>query len=183
VKLLSPCPAFVPERGANDNSLVLRVTLGARAFLLTGDAEAAAESELLARAGPELAADVLKAGHHGSRTSTGEAFAQRVAPSFAVLSCGARNRFGHPAPEVVERLARLGARAFRTDRDGSVSFGTDGARLDVSTARAEGSDGPLGDAGSSSAGTAAPSLTPLLARALLRLAPARGAADVLGLHQ
>jgi competence protein ComEC len=181
VKLLAPCPAYAPNHGENDNSLVLRITLGARAFLLTGDAEAAAESELLARARPELAADVLKAGHHGSRTSTGEAFARRVAPAFAVLSCGARNRFGHPSPEVVERLARLGARAFRTDRDGSVGFRTDGARLEVSTARPPGSDGAVEDRSVSSAASWLPSLTPLLRRALLRWAPPRPAAQGLGL--
>ena len=134
LRVLAPCPSYTRERGANDNSLVLRLSLGARAFLWTGDAEAAAEADLLAE--PHwLRADVLKAGHHGSRTSSTSSFVSEVLPKFAVLSCGARNRFGHPSPEVVERFQTLGTLALRTDRDGSIVFQSDGTALDVRSAR------------------------------------------------
>lgn len=134
VHVLAPCPGFVPGRGANDNSLVLKVELGARSFLLTGDAEALAEESLLAL-GPQIAADVLKVGHHGSRTSTSAALLRAVAPRLATISCGTRNRFGHPAPDVSARLARAGVVAWRTDVSGSITIGTDGSSVRVSTAR------------------------------------------------
>jgi competence protein ComEC len=126
VELLAPCPGFVPGRGANDNSLVLRVTYGERTVLLTGDAEALEEADLVARYGGTLRADYLKAGHHGSRTSTGEALLDAVAPAWATLSCGVRNRFGHPHEPTLERLREHGVLAFRLDRSGSFEWTTDG---------------------------------------------------------
>jgi beta-lactamase superfamily II metal-dependent hydrolase len=131
LELLSPCPAFVPGRGANDNSLVVRVAFGRRAVLLMGDAEALEERDLLARSGGALRADYLKAGHHGSRTSTSEALLHAVAPSWATLSCGVRNRFGHPHTAAVERLEHEGVGVVRLDRSGSFEWTTDGARADV----------------------------------------------------
>lgn len=165
VRVLGPCPAYLPSRGANDNSWVLRVDLGKHRLLLTGDAEAAAEADLVARQRPALRADVLKVGHHGSRTSSGAAFVSAVSPQFAVVSCGARNRFGHPSPEVVDRLSLAGARVLRTDRDGGVEFRTDGETLRVRTARPR----QPPDVQESSNAT----LTPLLRRALLRLVPSQ----------
>lgn len=135
VAVLAPCPAHRRDRGANDNSIVLRVTWGKHAFLLTGDAEAEAETDLVGNRSSPLGADVLKVGHHGSRSSTGEAFVAAVSPTYAVLSLGARNRFGHPAPEVVARLQTNGARVLRTDRDGAVRFETDGRALVVHSMR------------------------------------------------
>jgi len=86
----------------NDNSIVLRLVHGGVAVLFAGDAEALAEADL-AQSGTELRAQVLKAPHHGSRTSSTEAFLRRVAPAFTVYCVGAGNRFGFPNPEVVER--------------------------------------------------------------------------------
>lgn len=126
IELLAPCPAFVPGRGANDNSLVVRVTYGERAVLLTGDAEVLEEADLVARYGKTLRADYLKAGHHGSRTSTGEALLNAVEPAWATLSCGVRNRFGHPHAPTVERLSEHEVLAFRLDRSGSFEWTTDG---------------------------------------------------------
>ena len=134
LELLAPCPGFVPGRGANDNSLVVRARFGARAALLTGDAEALEEGDLVARPGVELRADYLKAGHHGSRTSTGEALLTAVAPSWATLSCGVRNRFGHPHVPALLRLAEHGVRAVRLDRAGSFEWTTDGRRMDTRVA-------------------------------------------------
>lgn len=130
VEVLSPCPRFDPAFDANDNSLVVRISYGRRSFLLMGDAEAHAE----ARLAPSLSeVDVLKVGHHGSRTSSTEAFARAVAPGLAVISSGASNRFGHPHAEVLGRWSAHAEVTLRTDREGSVEAWTDGERLEVTT--------------------------------------------------
>ncbi|HKO49535.1 MAG TPA: DNA internalization-related competence protein ComEC/Rec2 [Polyangiaceae bacterium] len=131
--LLGPCPSFTPGRGANDNSLVISVSYGQRRFLFTGDAEHEQEAELVQTHATELRADYLKVGHHGSRTSTGDDFLSRVAPALATLSCGVRNRFGHPHVPTVQRLAEHDVRTLRLDRSGSVEVTSDGDSL---TARA-----------------------------------------------
>jgi len=133
LELLAPCPAYVPGRGANDNSLVVRVTYGSRAALLTGDAESLEERDLVARRGSELRADYLKAGHHGSRTSTSDALLAAARPRWATLSCGVRNRFGHPHAPALERLSAHGVRAVRLDRAGSFEWTTDGRHVTVRT--------------------------------------------------
>ena len=112
----------------NDMSLVIRVTYKGVSFLLTGDAEEAAEQQML-DAGYDLKADVLKVGHHGGADATGEAFLAAIAPEYAVISCGYRNEYGHPAPEVLERLKSNGITVFRTDQLGTVSFYSDGRKL------------------------------------------------------
>jgi competence protein ComEC len=134
VEVLAPCPGPLVDRGANDNSFVIRITFGARSVLLVGDAEHTAEAELLATRHDSLRADVLKVGHHGSRTSTTPSFLAAVDPSIAVVSCGIRNRFGHPATPTLLTLGRSRARLYRTDRDGSVTVTTDGNTLEVSAA-------------------------------------------------
>lgn len=112
----------------NDYSLVLRVSFGQAAFLFTGDAEAVSEGEQLA-AGYDLSADVLKAGHHGSNSSSSAEYLAAVAPRYAVISCGADNRYGHPHAEVLARLQNSGATVYRTDELGSVVFTTDGETI------------------------------------------------------
>ena len=129
VSVLGPCPSFTPHRGANDNSLVISVTYGQRRFLFTGDAEHEEEAELVQNYAHELRADYLKVGHHGSRTSTSDAFLSLVAPALATLSCGVRNRFGHPHVPTVERLAAHDVRTLRLDRSGSVEVTSDGRSL------------------------------------------------------
>jgi len=130
VQVVAPCPAFHAEWGANDNSLVIRLRLGARAFLFTGDSEHEAEQLLLAR-GVELRADYLKVGHHGSRTSSSAPFLDRVRPSVASLSTGVRNRFGHPHAPTLAALETRGIVGLRTDRFGALRIETDGTALDV----------------------------------------------------
>jgi competence protein ComEC len=115
---------------SNSHSVVLRVVYGRAALLLTGDIDAAAETDLVASGRP-LSADVLKAAHHGSRGSSSDAFLRRVAPRFVVVSCGRGNVFGHPHAEALRGFARCGARVFRTDRDGAVTVTTDGTRLRI----------------------------------------------------
>jgi len=130
VQVLSPCPRFRPGLGANDNSLVIRLKWGKRAFLFTGDAEEEAEQHLLS-AGVELTADFLKVGHHGSRTSSTPAFLDVVHPSVASMSTGVRNRFGHPHASTLEKLGARGILALRTDRYGALRVETDGRSLEV----------------------------------------------------
>jgi competence protein ComEC len=108
------------------------VRYGDRAILFAGDAERHEEATLLASR-DALRADVLKVGHHGSRTSSTPAFLEAVAPRVAVISCGVRNRFGHPHASTLVALAAAGARVYRTDRDGAVVVTTDGRSLDVAT--------------------------------------------------
>lgn len=110
-------PARDAGGAGNDGSLVLRAEARGRRFLLTGDIEAPAERALLAE---DLAADLLKVAHHGSKSSSGEAFLDRAGARLAVVSAGRRNSFGHPAPAVLRRLAERGVRVLRTDRDGLV---------------------------------------------------------------
>ena len=126
VEVLSPCPRFDPGYEPNDNSLVLRIRYGRRVFLFAGDAEGHAEATLRGHVGR---VDVLKVGHHGSRTSSGPAFLAELRPRFAVISTGLGNRFGHPHAEVTSRLEGATEAVFRTDLDGGVVVTTDGTRL------------------------------------------------------
>jgi competence protein ComEC len=125
VEVLAPCPRVDPATPANDASLVMRIDFGRRAALLVGDAERAAERALLASGAP-LRADLLKVGHHGSRTSSSADFLQAVSPGYAMISCGVRNRFGHPHPDALARLAMTSARVLRTDIGGEIVWETDG---------------------------------------------------------
>jgi competence protein ComEC len=126
VEVLNPGPGVVAASAASNNdSLVLRIALGRRRVLLTGDLERELET-ILIEEGRDLAADLLKIGHHGSRTSTSAPFLLRVQPQTAALSVGAANPWGHPDRDVVLRLAAAGIALLRTDRDGALLFTTDG---------------------------------------------------------
>lgn len=114
--------------------VVARLTYGRTAMLLTGDVEAPVERLLMERGAP-LTSQVLKVGHHGSKTSTSPEFVARVQPKVAVISLGADNAFGHPHPMTLGVLAAAGAAVYRTDRDGAVRITSDGTTLRVSTVR------------------------------------------------
>jgi competence protein ComEC len=131
VEVLAPCPEFSSDRGPNDNSFVLRISFGTRSLLLVGDAEREEEATLLASAHDQLRADVLKVGHHGSRTSSSPEFLGAIAAKEAVVSVGHRNRFGHPHASTLANLAAAGARVWRTDRDGAITVTTDGESLEI----------------------------------------------------
>lgn len=111
------------EKDRNNTSIVLRVRYGDTTILLTGDAEADAETMFGKRAGD---VDVLKVGHHGSRTSTSNFFLQAVTPEYAIISSGEDNRYGHPHPIVLSRLRDVGTRVWRTDTDGDIKLTSDG---------------------------------------------------------
>ena len=108
----------------NDNMLVLRIAYGATSVLLTGDAEAPVEQAMLAE--PDLNSTLLKVGHHGSITSTRPEFLARVAPQWAVISCGLHNRYGHPREEVLQALEEAHVRTYQTDTEGITCFRLDG---------------------------------------------------------
>lgn len=116
----------------NEVSNVISLSYGAHRFLITGDLDAAGEEALLF-SGADVKSTVLKVGHHGSKTSSSEAFIRRVGARYAVISVGADNRFGHPNPAVVKRLEEGGARVYRTDKDGAVLCATDGRELKITT--------------------------------------------------
>jgi competence protein ComEC len=116
----------------NDSSIVLRLDYGGTSLLLTGDAEMGAEAAMLA-AGLPLRADVLKVSHHGSDGSTSAPFLAAVSPSVAIVQVGAGNRYGLPAPALLDRLA--GIRAYRTDQNGRIEIISDGTRLWVKPER------------------------------------------------
>jgi len=115
----------------NEASVVILVQYGTVRFLLMGDAEHGEERWLLEHERPLLRADILKVGHHGSGTSSGNDFLDAVRPELAVISVGAGNSYGHPDPAVVRALGRHGAVVLRTDREGSIVVRTDGRVLDV----------------------------------------------------
>ncbi len=117
----------------NANSVVARLTYGEFSVLFAGDAEAPTETWLL-ESGAPLRAVVLKVAHHGSRYASAARFLKAVRPQVAVISVGAQNRYRHPAPGTLDRLARSGARIYRTDMDGDVEIDSDGTRVHVHTA-------------------------------------------------
>jgi len=125
INVLAPTPEYRPGAEAvNNDSLVLHIAYGGTSVLLEGDAEAAVEQAMLGEKG--LESTLLKVGHHGSTTSTTPEFLARVAPQWAVISCGARNRYGHPRQEILAELQAEHVRTLRTDTNGISCFVLDG---------------------------------------------------------
>ncbi|MGH7523735.1 MAG: DNA internalization-related competence protein ComEC/Rec2, partial [Gemmatimonadales bacterium] len=127
-----PSPWAREGEDLNEDSIVLEVEFGDFKALLMGDAGFVAESALAGRL-PRV--NVLKVGHHGSRTATSAAFLSAVEPQAAIVSVG-RNRYGHPAPETLDRLTQAGVEVWRTDHEGTVTVLTDGRTFTVKGARA-----------------------------------------------
>jgi len=125
IDVLAPFPNYQPgPEPTNNDSLVLHMAYGATSVMLEGDAEAPIEDAMLAE--PRLQSTLLKIGHHGSITSTRPEFLSRVAPQWAVISCGLHNRYGHPRQEVLAELQAAKVRTYRTDMHGAVCFLLDG---------------------------------------------------------
>ncbi len=114
---------------SNNSSIVLRVSYGNIDFMLTGDAGVGVEEYLVATYGAGLESEVLKLGHHGSRTSTSDAFLTTVQPQVAVVSAGLNNSYGHPHAEVVSRVAAKQIDIVETAEEGTITFVTDGVTL------------------------------------------------------
>lgn len=143
-----------PEKGTKDSasqneaSMVLWLSFGSFDLLLTGDLEGAAEEQVAeylsgSRAGWNRGKlEILKAGHHGSGSGSGERFLETVRPRWTVISCGKHNRYGHPDQAVLERLARAGSVIFRTDEKGAVLIRTDGETVRISQWGETGADAP-----------------------------------------
>ena len=124
---------FAPQVGTgNEISNIYRVRYGNVSFLITGDLVKEIESQIL-REGIDVQSTVLKVAHHGSKTSSSEEFLRAVKPKCAVICVGYGNTFGHPRPEVLERLENLPTKIYRTDKDGLIKFKTDGKNLRVET--------------------------------------------------
>ena len=116
----------------NEDSILALVTVMKQTILLTGDASEKVE-EAVVKANPHLQFSILKAGHHGSRTSSGEALLKLVQPRLAFISCGKHNHYGHPSPETLARLKASGAIIFRTDQDGQIRLRFTTEKLEVTT--------------------------------------------------
>ncbi len=131
--VLWPLPSASPNAGSrNNDSIVLRLQLGERALLLTGDIETAGESAML-EAHNNLRADVIKVAHHGSKTSSTPPLVAAVKARFAVISVGQTSIFGHPSKEVVERWKTSGAQVLTTGQSGTITITTDGRNLSLET--------------------------------------------------
>lgn len=116
---------------SNTASIVTKLTYGETEFLLTGDSPKSIEEYLVLIEGEHLESDVLKAGHHGSRTSTSEIFLEYVNPKYAVISAGKDNSYGHPHVEVTDLLFNNGVETKNTAEDGSIVFVSDGKELEI----------------------------------------------------
>ena len=125
-----PPPDWERQRVRNDDSVVIEVLYGDVALLLAGDIGADVERTLLPRLTPARHR-ILKVAHHGSRTSTSRELLEHWRPQVAIISCGRGNTFGHPAPDVIERLMSVGARIYRTDLNGQITIDSDGAQIKV----------------------------------------------------
>ncbi len=123
----------------NNSSIVLRIDYGSTSFLFTGDAEREAEQIILDR-GYNLRADVLKVGHHGSASSTTYPWLRQIAPSYAVISVGKDNSYGHPTEAVLSRLRDADVKTFRTDMQGDIICTSDGQNVYFEVERNEGAD-------------------------------------------
>ena len=111
----------------NNYSAVIRLVNNNDSFLFMGDAEEVSENEITAA----VQADVLKVGHHGSSSSTGQAFLDKVMPRYAVISVGENNDYGHPAKSTIDKLAKVGTTVYRTDQDGTIVFKSDGSKITI----------------------------------------------------
>ena len=121
----------VSKENPNDGSIVAQLIYASTTMMLTGDATQRVENHLLAINPAELKSDVLKVGHHGSRTSTSKNFVAAVAPEYAVISDGKDNQYGHPHKETLDTLTKFAVKVFRTDQSGTVIMYSDGVKIEI----------------------------------------------------
>lgn len=113
------------KEGNNNFSVISRLVYGADSFLFMGDAEDKEEMELLS-AWPDLTAEILKIGHHGSKNSSNQLFLDKIKPKISIISVGAKNRYGHPTGEVLDKLKKIGSEILRTDLGRDIAMETEG---------------------------------------------------------
>ena len=126
-------PQGTAYKSLNDYSAVIKISYDQVSFLLAGDAEAFSEREVLSNSAISPKADVLKVAHHGSRTSTSNAFLQTVAPKVALISLGAGNDYHYPHKSTLDRLKKAGIKILRTDEKGTVVISTNGKEMNITT--------------------------------------------------
>ncbi len=119
----------------NNSSIIVKLIYGQISFLFTGDAEEREERACVVRWGNALKSDILKVGHHGSKTSSTATFLNQIKPEVAVISVGSYNTFGHPNPGALQKLQDIGAKIYRTDEHGSIFVFTDGRSYRVEPSR------------------------------------------------
>lgn len=129
VEILGP---ILESEDTNNNSIVTRITYGETSFLFMGDAEYEEENSLI-EAGVDLSCDVLKAGHHGSSSSTSKEFLRKAAPKYVVLSVGSENSYGHPTEKTLSKLKAFKLSLFRTDVQGDIICVSDGKSISFAT--------------------------------------------------
>ncbi|MBQ3566649.1 MAG: MBL fold metallo-hydrolase [Oscillospiraceae bacterium] len=122
-------PVVIDEKEQNNNSVVIKLTYENSSFLFTGDAEEDEENDIT----HDIDCDVLKVGHHGSDTSSSVNFLDKVNPSYAVISCGMNNSYGHPTDELLKRLYDRNINVYRTDLQGTVIFTSNGNDVSINT--------------------------------------------------
>lgn len=135
--VLGPVKVIKDQKGNSDfnnNSIVGRLTYGSFSMMFTGDAEQEEEKTILGKGGT-LKSDVLKVGHHGSRTSTSPAFLKAVSPKNAFISCGQGNDYGHPHKVTIDKLEKAKVQIYRTDRNGTVTLTSDGSSYRIEKER------------------------------------------------
>jgi competence protein ComEC len=117
-------------KDSNDTSVVARLVFGNNSFLFTGDLLKSGEKKIM-DSGVVLDSDVLKVGHHGSKTSTSQDFVEKISPAIAVISLSKNNSYGHPHQEVLDILGNYGINILRTDEIGNVKIISDGVNLKI----------------------------------------------------
>lgn len=120
-------PKAIDSEEQNNNSIVIKLTYGEKKFIFTGDAEKSEEDGIWTN----IKCDVLKVGHHGSNSSSTANFLKKVEPTYAVISCGLNNSYGHPTDDVLKRLDERNIKTYRTDLQGTIVFETDGQSISV----------------------------------------------------
>ena len=126
-------PIYESYEEFNDYSPIMKLTFGETELIFTGDAEAHAEADVVAKYPDNLKADVLKFGHHGSSTSSTEEFLQSVSPEYGIISCGADNKYGHPHRETLDKISKYNIKSYRTDTQGQITLTSDGKNISIKT--------------------------------------------------
>jgi competence protein ComEC len=121
-------PNNISYKEVNNYSTVIKIDFGTTKFLFEGDAEKLSEDEMIAK-GYNLSCDVLKLGHHGSRTATSDEFLKKTNPKIAIISCGLNNDYGHPHKPTLTKLNAINSKIYRTDKDGTIVLESDGTKI------------------------------------------------------